>query len=197
MDQLNIQEDLAFIRKVINDTRQCFIYDGKSFIIWGILVIIGQIANYFTIIYGVAKYDWYMWTALALVGWFWSIWEYRQKRITVKAITITERAINAVWGSCGITMMILIFLAPAIKVYNVAFVDPMVCSILGIAYFTTGTLSFKWMRYNAFGWWLGALIMFIWPGLYEMLFLPALLLVLQVIPGFVMYYQWKKITTSN
>lgn len=192
MDEIKVQEELAFIKKVMEDTKQSFIHDGKPFIIWGVLVIIGQLGTYYAEITHNFQYIWYLWGILAFAGWISSYVNYKKGIKQVRAATLIGKAINAVWLSCGITIMLFVFIVPFLSAYFERYTNPIASAIIGIAYFTTGSVSYKWLRYVAAGWWLGSLIMFTWPGIYNLLLMAAMMLVFQVTSGFIIYKQWKK-----
>lgn len=192
MDEIKVQEELAFIKKVMDDTKQSFIHNGKPFITWGVIVIIGQLATFFGNISHRDNYIWALWGILALIGWILSYFNYKKEKKNFKAVTIVSKAINSIWFSCGISIMILVFIAPMLNTHAGGFINPIVSTLLGTANFTTGSVSYKWLRYVAVGWWCGAIVMFIWPGLYTLLFMSVLLLAFQVTPGMIINSQWRK-----
>src|SRR5947208_1137413 len=50
METLQAQEELAFIRKIIAESRATFVEDGKPYIIWGILVALAMGMTYFSVL---------------------------------------------------------------------------------------------------------------------------------------------------
>jgi hypothetical protein len=48
----------------------------------------------------------------------------------------------------------------------------------------------KWIRNLAFGWWGGAIIMFIFPGLYHLLLMAWMMIAFQTIPGYIIHKNW-------
>ncbi|MRR09136.1 hypothetical protein EG831_03420, partial [bacterium] len=46
MEQIDAQQELAFIRKVIEDSRTTMIDNGYEYIVWGAIVALGMFATY-------------------------------------------------------------------------------------------------------------------------------------------------------
>ena len=71
----NPAEDLAYIRQIMNDSKNIIIDNGMGFVIWGILVVIGL-----TITYAKIQFEWLIdtrivWAVLIGAGWLYtSLW---------------------------------------------------------------------------------------------------------------------------
>jgi hypothetical protein len=75
-----------------------------------------------------------------------------------------DRLIGTTWCACGISIILLTFVAPALDVYHWNFVPPMVTIILAIGVFITGVLhEWRALSYVAVLWWTGAILMFLYP----------------------------------
>ena len=64
---------------------------------------------------------------------------------------------------------------------------------LGIAYFTSGAIQqLKWLKNIAFGWWAGAIYLFIFPSVHTLLIFAIMMICLQVVPGLILNRKYKK-----
>ncbi len=193
MTQSNPHEDLAYIKQIMLDSRRIICTDGINFIFWGIVVVVGQLLTYLKHYLNWEISTWWLWPVLIGSGWVFTIiieWN-REKRS--RTSTFAGKILASVRFSCGITMTIIGFVGSIVDAYNGAYINPLLCSVLAIAYFISGTVyGKKWISFISVGWWLGAVIMFVWPYLYTLLLMAALMILLQTIPGYVLYKESKK-----
>ncbi len=198
MDEITAQQEIAFIKKIMSDSRRIVYKDGTEFIFWGIIVVIGLIITYFSIITKYLFIFTWLWPTIIILGWLVSfiIGRRRAKKLATK--TFAGKLLSAVWTSCGIAMVIMGFagsISGALQGFSIA---PALSIILGIGFAITGFIyGKKWISALSIGWWLGALIMFFWPGLYTILFFAAMMLLFQVLPGIIIYNKSKKEITGT
>ena len=193
MTEIDAQQELAFIKKVMEDSRRIICDDGKSFIFWGILISFGMLVTYLRIVgnWGI-NLGWF-WPVLIAFGWIVTIIiEIRsEKKRSTK--TFTAKILGSVWIGCGIAMTILGFIGGLTDAYNGVFISPIISVILGIGYLVSGVLYGKvWVSLLAAGWWAGAILMFYLQNLETLLIMLSMMIILQTIPGFVLYNQSKK-----
>lgn len=199
METINAQEDLAFIRKMMTDSRTMMLDDGKPSIAWGIIVSVGMIATY---IAALTEYDFgtaYMWIGLSLLGWGYVYYYRSQKVKRAKMRTLTGRLLGSIWGACGACIgltIILTFVAPLVSgeyiIHPIAL--PAICSILlGMAYFISGIVyDMRWVRNISLGWWLGATAMMLWPSVHVLAMYAVMIMAFQVTPGIIFYRNSKR-----
>ncbi len=71
--------------------------------------------------------------------------------------------------------------------YNPVFICPVISTSLGISYFTSGAIQqMKWMQYLAVGWWIGAVVLFIFPSIHTLLIFAGMMIGLQLVPGIIL-----------
>lgn len=194
MDSHEAIEELEFIKKVIDDTRKVIVDNGFGFIFWGIIIVIGLLSTFFSVLLEFRfDYAW-NWVVVIGIGWIYSIYNGIKHGRTSKVRTFSGKLLGAVWISSGIAMTILGFVGSFTEAYNGVYISPVLSTILGIAFFVSGFLYDKrWVTYISAGWWTGAIIMFIYPYLYTLLLMSGMMLVLQVIPGIIIYRDSKKL----
>lgn len=185
MKQQEAIEELAFIRQVIEDSRGVVVYDGRPFIIWGILVAAGLTASHIMADQNTADitHVW-IWLSIALCGWLWSWFDRRRTQSLSRAKTFAGRTLGAIWFASGIAITlvgVMAFLGAGISLYAL---PSLTAFILGIAYFTTGRLMrTTWVIALAGCWWTGGALLLFLPNRTLLLLYASMMLVFQVAPG--------------
>ena len=191
MDSISAQEELSFIKKVIEDSKKILIIDGKDFIIWGIIAALGLLITYLAII--MKRYmliDW-TWFILIGLGWLYSFFTNFRRNKNQKTKTFAGKIMGAIWFSMGIAATILGFIGGGSGAISGIFISPSICTVVGVAYFLSGIVyGSRWMTSLSIGWWLGAVYMFIFPGIYSLLIMAFMMLIFQIIPGIVLYRKY-------
>jgi hypothetical protein len=193
MTEIDAQQELAFIKKVMEDSRKIICDDGKSFIFWGILVSFGMLVTYLSV---AGKWEvslgWF-WPVLIAVGWivtFFISFKDDKKR---SSKTFVGKIMGSLWIGCCVAMTILGFIGGLTDAYSGVFISPIVCVILGVGYLVSGVLHGKvWVSLLAIGWWAGAILMFYLQNLETLLIMFFMMIILQTIPGFILYNKSKK-----
>ena len=203
MDTINAQEELAFIRKVMEDSRTSLVDDGKPKLVWGAIVALGMLYTYLQAIADSDLYVMWVWLAISAFGWGYIFWVEKQRDKTLRARTQTGKIIGAIWGACGFSTGLIVALAFGTRYFNIDMIMhpialcPITAIIIGIAYFLDGSLRLvPWVRNLAYAWWLGAIVMFFWPTIHVLLIYAIMIIAFQFIPGIVLYRRSKKITLA-
>ncbi len=207
METIQAQEELAYIRKIIIESRTSFVEDGKPYVMWGLLVSLGMTLTYISALTQTELYISYFWIGLVLLGWSSTIYYIRQsKKKEQRTKSFIDRIQGAIWGACGnatglSVLLIMLFSGrvagdvPPLSQYYILFFTSM---ILGIAYFLSGIANdLNWLRNIGYAWWAGAVVMFIWPSVHMLGLYAAMIFAFQVIPGIILMKRYKKITTET
>ena len=184
MNQREAYEDLSFIRRVMDDSRSVVVHDGRSFIIWGILVAAGLASSY--VLAGTTMHSahaW-LWTGVVAVGWLWSTLDRRRIKALSRAETFAGRMLWSVWLACGISMTLTGVASFFIGAFSPYVLPSLTAFILGVGYFMTGRLMrFPWVQVLAGCWWFGGILLLFVHGRLVLLLYAALMLAFQVVPG--------------
>ncbi|MFI5264963.1 MAG: hypothetical protein ACHQM6_10650 [Candidatus Kapaibacterium sp.] len=206
METIQAQEELAYIRKIIIESRASFVEDGKPYVMWGLLVSLGMTLTYISALTQTELYVGYFWIGLVLLGWGSTIYYIRQsKKKEHRTKSFIDRIQGAIWGACGnatglSVLLVMLFSGrvvgdvPPVHQYYILFITSM---FLGIAYFLSGIANdLNWLRNIGYAWWAGAVVMFIWPSVHMLGLYALMIFVFQVIPGIILMKRHKKITTE-
>jgi hypothetical protein len=193
MTEIDAQQELAFIKKVMEDSRRIICDDGKSFIFWGILVSFGMLVTYLSVTGRWEVSLGWFWPVLIAVGWivtFFISFKDDKKRFSKSFVA---KIMGSLWIGCGVAMTILGFIGGMTDAYSGVFISPIICVVLGIGYLVSGVLQGKgWVSLLSIGWWVGAIIMFYLQNLETLLIMFFMMIILQTIPGFILYNQSKR-----
>ena len=193
MTDLDAQQELAFIKKVMTDSRKILIDDGKGTIFWGLLISFGLLITYLSVAQRWESTLSWFWPALIGFGWIYTIvTEIRHERKR-RAITFAGKIVGAVWIAFGISATIIGFVGTVSGAYHSVIISPLIAVLLGNAFLVSGLLYGKsWVSYLSIGWWGGAIIMFFMQNLETLLIMIGMMILFQVIPGIILYREFKK-----
>lgn len=192
MDESKAIEELQFIRKVIDETKQNVVHNGLDYIFWGILVIVGMILQFVFIVNKIFFNFVWIWATLIPIGWAFSIINKRNQKIK-HPTTFGGKIIGAVWATGGIAMTIVGFIGPVAGVVTYWAISPFACLIGGMSYFISGlVLDSKLFKNISYGWWIGGVAMMFVTSYYQFLMMAFIMFFLQTIPGIFLYRKYKK-----
>jgi len=198
VEEREAKQELEYIKKIMQDSRKIILDDGRGFIFWGVLIIVGLSVTYFSVIY-----KWhppvlnYLWPFLIGFGWIYTlIIEFnRMKRARVK--TFAGQILGTLWFSVGVSATIFGFVGSMSGAYDGVYISAVISVVLGIAYALSGVLyGKKWISLLAFGWWIGAITIFLWPTVHSILIMILMLTFFQTLPGIIIYRDLKKLRSE-
>ena len=188
MNQQQAQQDLAYIRELMQSARIATYVSGSYFIVWALVTSLGEIGTWLILTQNLPldpnRSIFWLWIAVELAGIIGTVVIIRRDNKKAPTRNPAGRLVGLSWFSVAVALLIIFFVG--VGSGNIA--GYMMCSIstllIGIGVFNTGLLSgLKWLRNLAYGWWLGGAIMLASPGLWNLWFTALLLLVLYLIPG--------------
>lgn len=186
--------EISAIKKIMEDSRKIAVVNGKHYIFWGVLVSTALIINYIMALRDVSlNIQGFMWFILmvggAITGAIMEKLDHRKRPVH----TFAGKLLSTLWFASGISMFMFGFLGTITKAYDPLFICPIIFTVLGVSYFTSGAIQqTKWFQYISFGWWLAAAFLFIFPGIHTLLIAAIILICLQTIPGIILYIKWEK-----
>ncbi|MGH8274555.1 MAG: hypothetical protein ACRES9_09970 [Gammaproteobacteria bacterium] len=181
-------EDLAYIRRIMEDTRRTVALRGDGFIVWGLVVLLGLLGNY--IFNRIAPPGWAwiaLWGGLTVAGWSFTWWQVRRSTREARASMPGGRLLGAVWIAFSIAIIVILFVGIPLGAVNPAAVGGITTAMVGMGVFLTGVLmGTRWVRNLAFGWWAGAVAAFVWHGEAQLLIVAIVIMLFYIVPGFIL-----------
>ncbi len=189
------ETELAVIKKIMEDSRQTVMYNGIHFIFWGTLVATCLIINYLLLVtHTFVDKIGLLWMVMMPLGAVVDVMIGRHLERNQPVTTFAGRLLGALWTASGVSMFIFGFLGPMSGAYKHIFICPIISVVLGVSFFTSGSIQqLNWLRNLAFGWWAGAAVMFLFPGIHTLLIFALMVIGMQVVPGILINRHYRKI----
>lgn len=193
MSAQDTEEELEFIRKVMEESRRTLIHDGVDFLRWGILASLGIFASYFYYYFQWQMiHVWILWSAIVIMGWTFSIRSYLRVR-KKKSTSFTGKIIWSTWIGSGIALTILGFIGPLSGAYSAILITAVTSAVMGIGYYANGILiGSRWYIFFALCWWAGSIVLFFYHRVESLLIFGSMMVCFQVIPGYIFMRQTEK-----
>ena len=194
METTQAELELSLIKKMMEDSRKINLDNGWHFIYWGSLVTVALLLNYLLIVtrFGKPEYIGWMWFIMMIGGAIAGGFIERKHEKKKKVQTMAGRIIGSLWFASGIAMFMYGFIGSISGGYNPVFICPVISTSLGISYFTSGEIQqIKLLKYIAFGWWIGAVFLFFFPGIHTLLIFAIMMICFQIIPGIILNRKFK------
>lgn len=183
--------DLAFIRKMMDDSKRIVVDSGLHFLSWGLLSIAGSIASLILGHFGLGSAIVWVWIGIYLTG---AVLTFLILAKTVKGRpkTLAGRLLARVWGGIAIVGglgFVALFagnlgLSPSLAT---------VAALLGLAVFISSlVLEHKIFSYLGYVWWVGAIVIALLPGFWAVIVFDVFILFCHLIPGWIVYRRWSR-----
>lgn len=183
------QDDLAYIRQVMEQTRRFTQVSGDHLIAWGLLIGLGLVCDA-AVKLGAPLPLTGIWIGLIAVGWAYSFWQGRRAARRQAVAGYAARLVSQLWIACGVAMTTAFLVGGWTGAVAGESTPGLSALFIGIGVLMTGSLSgLNWFRNLALGWWGGAVILFIWHGDTALWILAALFVLLLAVPGLVLNRQ--------
>lgn len=200
MENTHFQEDLEYVKNMIENNRRRLIDNGVNYITNAVFVSIGVIISYILGLNGQEEFLSFVWIPIVIT--LLVVNYILQKKLEKKEIkkTFISKIFDAVWLACGIPILTITLLHFIVGIFPLTTMFISISAILGIGYYLTGVINnLKFMEYLAFGWWAGTLLSLSWVYIGEeyqlALFFSALVIIQQIVPGIIIYRKWR--TANN
>jgi hypothetical protein len=192
MNEDAAREDIAFIRRTMEQGRRIAGAWSPDMLVWGIAIAIGYFGTYARVRgYWTLDPDW-LWLACILLPWAYTLRRLAARLLGRTPDALTERRLTSpltlLWLACGISISILGLAVIASGERNTWWINFAVAGAMGIGFFVSSFLSnVVWLRWVGIAWWAGEIAAFALRDRVEGLLLAgALMLVLLALPGLVL-----------
>lgn len=183
MNEDAVRDDIAFIRRIMEQGRCHAVTWGPDTLVWGIAIAIGYFGTYARV-RGLWTIDTvWLWIACIVLPWAYSLrrllhdWKAPASPMAV--------ALKMLWFACGIFLTILGFAVIFTGEPSGWWMNAVPAGVIGIGFFVSSFLcDFAWMRWIALIAWAGELALFLLrtdPA--ALLLAGGLMLVLLAVPG--------------
>lgn len=188
MTEERAREDLAVIRRIMEESRREVTDRGVHFLIWGGISTVGLVLTWLALEGPLGLNPAWAWVGLLAVGWAASVILGRRAERGARVATLGRRLLSVTWVATGITMT-AVGLAGMFADPVPPWILPGVLSLLiAPPVLVTARLTGEaWLGGVAAGWWLGGGLMLLVPGTYTLLLMAGMTLALLALPGAVLF----------
>mgnify|MGYP006883059746 CR=1 FL=1 len=186
------QEQLTFIRSIMEDGQKIIADNGGGFIVWGILILTAAVGTVFLEYLNLQYLQGWTYVLVVAIGWVYMYIAHRPNKKSAVGNPFTLKIINSIWISVLLSMTILGFVGGISGVIELDRITAVLYTTLGIAYFMQGIITGKaWVRNLGFGWWIGSAALYFLTDIAAGILAAAMMIGLQIIPGIIFHRQWK------
>ena len=181
------RDDLALIRRIMEDTRQEVTERGKHLVIWGGISTAGLLATWWAAL-GRSEVDPVLfWSVLLAGGWAASLYVGWRDGRRARVRTAGGRLLSAAWVTAAVTLTVVGTAGMFGDVLGYRALPGVLSAILAVPIWLTSLLTGeRWLSWVAGGWWAGGGVMLFLPGVYALPLMAAMALLLMVVPGLVL-----------
>lgn len=198
MNEIEAKENIELIRSMIEETKRSTAYSGDIYIAWGVATLLAVLGTYLLVVLELYQYIWMNWTVFMGLGFIYSVYHGITRERKAKLITFAERILGYTWFACGISLVILAFVAPFAGLYPYHMIPALVATVIGIGYFITGkVVQWKLLVWLAILWWVGGTGMMFVKTESILLVFAFLMSLGYLVPGFILRANYKKQTTKH
>ncbi len=186
MTQHDAQQDLAYIRQVMEQTRRYTAAQGVFFVIWGVAVSFALLLTWLQILGRIGGNNFVVWRATMLGAWGLTMYfAWQQQRDS--AVPYHAQLIGMNWTAVGIAMGLAFFVGVPTHALSVQAIPGLSALFVGVGIFNTGQLStIRWLSGIGAGWLVCGALMLAFPGVHNILAMAVLLFVGQIVPGLIL-----------
>jgi hypothetical protein len=183
-----IREEIAFIRRAIEEGRGYAIHRSPDLIVWGVSVAIAYSGTYARVRgWWTVNPDW-LWAICIALPWLYSLRGFWRRLFQSDSGTVVRsatRILPMVWFGCGIFLTTLALAVSYAGDMPQGWFNAVSAGAMGIAFFASSFVcNLAWMRWVAVAWWIGEIAAYALRHRPEVLVLSAVLMVaLLVVPG--------------
>ena len=195
MNEIEAKENIELIRSMIEETKRSTAYSGDIYIAWGVVTLLAILGTYLLEVLELYRYIWLNWIAFMGLGFIYSCYHGITLRKKAKVTTFAGKILGQTWLACGVSLVILAFVAPLAGLYPGMMVSAVVATIIGIGYFITGEIvQWKLLIWLAVLWWVGGAGMMFLKTESILLVFAFLMSLGYLVPGFILRAKYRKQT---
>lgn len=182
------EEEIALVRRLMQDSQGLMERSGDHFVAWGALVSAALLLTYTAV--------WLEWRPITIpmtwivaiaLGWAYSTWSRHRAGVRASATTFGGRMLTAIWVGVGVSLTLIGLLGAVSGAVPRGSIPGLMASLLGTGYFVSSYVyRMNWVRWLALAWWGGAALMLLWQGTHTLLLLMAMTIAFEVVPGIVL-----------
>jgi hypothetical protein len=198
MNEVKANEEIRFIKEMIERTREITAGSWMFFLVWGIMAILGVIGMYILVFFETYSLIWLNWVVFMAIGVIFTM-GYGAKLERRKGVkTYAHQTTAHLSIACGMGFILVGFIFPLLKLYTWGLIAVLISLIAGIFVFVMGGI-YDWnlLKWCGAIWWAGALGLVFVHENYRALFFIPLILIGYIMPALVLRSLYRKQSEEN
>lgn len=192
MNKDKVYDEIAFIKKVMADSQQAILDNGRIYILWSSLALLVIIVKYLKTLLGFQFSNIWIGITVTVLGVLLTYRLKKQATVNKHVKTFSQKILEGTWLAWGLSILILVIVGYLSGGIENRAIPAIIASIMGSGQYVSGIASNNsLLRNGAFGWWIGAVLLFLLPGEYAIALLGVMLIIFQMLPGVIIYRNWK------
>ena len=159
-----VREDIAFIRRAIEEGGAYATASSRDLLAWGVALALGYLGTYAFIRGWSPIAPGLLWPVCLGLGWLYSLRRPLRQiigRADFPARGPMAQALAMLWLGCGTFLTIMAIAVLTSGDARQGWCDAVVAGVLGVAFFASASLSnLPWLRWVAVAWWAGEIAIF-------------------------------------
>jgi hypothetical protein len=186
-------QELAFIKKFMEDSRKALIDKGIFIILMSLFALLGVALKIFKDFISLDFNNLYIYIPLTAAGIGFSAFYQSRRYKKSGGKTFASRTIDGTYMAFVISVSILGIIGYASGGIPPLSVSPVICVLFGFHQYICGLLlNHRLISATAFGWWIASICLFLWPGEHSVIWVGFFLILFQLIPGFFLHRNSEK-----
>ncbi len=184
------KENLALIRRMMDESKNIVIDNGIYRIFWSVFVLLGSGLTYLLrYLKSYSLINW-VWLALLVPFYIWTVLYHNKRRETVTFSMRVYRSVNLGLGAViGVPFFALLISGK----FDIPVFLSFVCAVMGSAKFISGyIIKIKWIAVISVGWFAFSFLFPLITADFALLTLSIAFTLLELIPGLFIYFRWKR-----
>ena len=178
------REDLAVIRRIMEETRREVTERGSHLVIWGGISAAGLLATWWAALGRSGLDPGVVWAGLLAAGWAASLYVGWREGRRARVRAAGRRLLSVVWLAAAATLTLVGLAGLFGEVLSPRSLPGVLSAVLAMPILLTSLLTGeRWLSWVASGWWLGGAVMLFVPGVYALPLMAGMALLLMAVPG--------------
>jgi len=188
MDPERAREDMEMIRRMMEESRRVVTTGRHHYVAWGTLITAALLLTWTAATGRTSLPVGWVWAGAVALGWAFSAWAVVRWDRRAPVSNLAGRTMGGLWIGTGVCLTLVGFLGPASGQMGGSALLGTIAAVLGATTLATAAIQGS-TRTGAIaaGWWVGSAVLFLWPGRHALLVAAALMVVLHLLPGLLLF----------
>jgi uncharacterized membrane protein len=192
MNNNNIENNLKYIKEMIEKTKSETASQWKFLLLWGVSIILAITGMHILVFLKQYKYiglNWIIFMSIAVIIQIFFVIKEKQRH---KVKTYAQEAISYLCASAGFAYILLGFVFPILNLYSFDVIPILMSVITGIILFTIGGIvEWNYLKWSGALWFICSVIMVFTHWHYRSLFFIPLIIQSHLVPALKLYKKYK------